>query len=247
MANRVTLPPPPGRRVVPPPVPAKRESPYDLRVKRWVGLAATIKAGAITVEALYHLSPLGVGPAIVGYRGDNNEALPNIGEVAVPPNLSEAAVILSRAAKGNFLYFFNAKGERVAEACDDSGRPVPGIEIVEYYHYNLPFFFGLSLTMNERDWTNLVNVIETLNPPLAGVLRYIGSVIVDVERSLTSKGRGENSDMQRTPPPQVQSYVSEPAASPQPPARSRPPVPPRPPDPPPISHSGERTVRSRPK
>jgi len=174
--------------VTPPPVPVKRASPYDLRVARWIGLASTIRAKQITVQALYRLSPLVVGRAIVGYREKEIEGrqrdLPHIGQEAVPPNLSEAAVILSQAAKGSFPYFFNARGERLAEGRDDQGHTLSGVKIVTFPHYNLPFFFGLSLSMNGIDWINLVNGIKTLNFPLGATLNNIGSVMGAVERAL---------------------------------------------------------------
>jgi hypothetical protein len=244
MVNRIAPPPVPVRKVTPP-LPGKDMSPHDKHVDRWVRLASMIKAKAITVEELYPLSPLLVGPAIVGERLvkaiENGKEVwrpgHNIGEKTMPSNLSEAAEILSRAAKGRFLYFFNANKERVASLCDDSGKTLPGIQTFEYDHYNLPFFFALSRMMNGHDWTKLVEGIEKLNPALSRVLENIGAVIAGVEKALTLE---EDRDLQRTPPPIVQSYMPSPAVPPQPLRRSSPP-------PIPAGYTGDPTVRQRPK
>jgi hypothetical protein len=236
--------------ITPPPVPVKRASPYDLRAARWAGLASTIRAKQITVQALYRLSPLVVGQAIVGYREQEIKGrqrdLPRIGQEAVPPNLSEAAVILSRAAKGSFPYFFNARGERLAEGRDDQGHTLPGVKIVECLHYNLPFFFGLSLSMNGIDWINLVNAIKTLNSPLGETLNDIGRVMGAVERMLVLEHNLKPKEIVGP----SESSVSSRSASPSKPITSPiPPGPPRRPVPPPIpgkqDHDPDKTVRNR--
>ena len=55
---------------------------------------------------------------------------------------------------------------------------------LSFNHYNLPFFFGLSRSMNLGDWTNLVGKIGTMNESLGFVLGNINKVIAGIERLL---------------------------------------------------------------
>lgn len=220
-------------QVTPPPVAVNLATPYGFRVNRWASLASRIKARdkALTVQTLYQLGTIAVGPAIVGFRGikntATNEALPNIGQKVVPPNLSEAADILSQAVKGSFPYLFRA-GKRVF---DDIHYP-EAIKI-EHYHYNLPFFFGLSFSVNGRDWELLVPLIGEKNSELGAVLANIGKEIATVEKKLAPRAL------------QIEAQLLEQKQRGQP--VPQPPVPPRPPGPPPIpgKHDPDKTVRNK--
>ena len=86
---------------------------YKQRNTARIGLAAQIKNLAVKAEDLYGWGHTAVALAVTGRKlmiGPAFVAQQEVAEAVVEPNLTEAALIFSRAAKGNFPYWFNSEG-----------------------------------------------------------------------------------------------------------------------------------------